>query len=129
MSEAIQINGYHAHIYYDETTRATAERLCQVLRDQHGGEYGQSSGAQMGPHPIPQFQVKFTTERFQDIVPWLMLNRDGLDVLVHPLTDSNYNDHAIHALWLGTPVKLKLDVLTRPYGAHQYPSGHPLAAQ
>jgi Dopa 4,5-dioxygenase family len=33
-----------------------------------------------------------------------MLNREGLDVLVHPLTKSSYDDHRKNALWLGTSV-------------------------
>jgi DOPA 4,5-dioxygenase len=41
-----------------------------------------------------------------------MLNREGLDVLVHPLTESNYDDHSTYALWLGTPVPLRLDRLS-----------------
>jgi hypothetical protein len=46
----------------------------------------------------------FTTEQFENIVPWLMLNRQGLDVLVHPLTDNSYDDHSRYAVWLGSPV-------------------------
>ena len=41
-----------------------------------------------------------------------MFNREGLDVLVHPLTESNYDDHSKLALWLGTPVPLRLDRLS-----------------
>jgi len=62
--------------------------------------------------PVPQFNVIFETPEFQNIVPWLMLNRDGLDVLVHPLTESNYDDHTTYALWLGTPVPLRLERLS-----------------
>ena len=62
-----------------------------------------------GPHPISQFNVIFETPEFQKIVPWLMLNREGLDVLVHPLTESSYDDHSKNALWLGTPVPMRLD--------------------
>ena len=53
----------------------------------------------------------FETPEFQSVVPWLMLNRDGLDILVHPLTDSSYNDHTANAMWLGTPVALKTAML------------------
>ena len=35
-----------------------------------------------------------------------MLNREGLDVLVHPLTDNSYDDHSRYAVWLGAPVAL-----------------------
>jgi DOPA 4,5-dioxygenase len=44
-----------------------------------------------------------------------MLNREGLDVLVHPLTDSSYDDHSKNALWLGTPVPMRLDILRPTY--------------
>jgi len=56
--------------------------------------------------------VIFETPEFQNIVPWLMFNRESLDVLVHPLTESNYDDHCKLALWLGTPVPLRLDRLS-----------------
>jgi len=46
-------------------------------------------------------------------VPWLMLNREGLDVLVHPETDDAYDDHTSHAMWLGQPLDLRLEVLRR----------------
>jgi aromatic ring-cleaving dioxygenase len=34
-----------------------------------------------------------------------MLNREGLDILVHPLTDDMVEDHTVHALSLGAPIK------------------------
>jgi aromatic ring-cleaving dioxygenase len=34
-------------------------------------------------------------------MPWLMLNRDGLGVLVQPETGDAYADHARHAAGLG----------------------------
>ena len=42
-----------------------------------------------------------------------MLNREGLDVLVHPLTDDSVADHTQFALWLGTPLPLRIEVLRR----------------
>jgi aromatic ring-cleaving dioxygenase len=44
-------------------------------------------------------------------VPWLMLNRAGLDVLVHPNTLAPRDDHLRHALWLGRVLPLREDVL------------------
>ena len=67
--------------------------------------------------------VIFRTEEFQNIVPWLMLNREGLDVLVHPLTESSYDDHSKNALWLGTPVPMRLDILRPTYRAELLPTG------
>ena len=52
----------------------------------------------------------------------MMLNREGLDILVHPLTDDMVDDHTIYALWLGRPVALKLDTMQRRgYGAALLP--------
>ena len=57
-----------------------------------------------------------------------MLNREGLDVLVHPLTESSYDDHSKNALWLGTPVPMRLDVLRPTYRTELLPSGSAHAA-
>jgi DOPA 4,5-dioxygenase len=45
-----------------------------------------------------------------------MLNREGLDILVHPLSGDGYLDHARFPLWLGTPVPLRFEVLRRAAG-------------
>ena len=108
-----EVKGYHAHVYYDPATRPAAERLRDTIISKFTVEPGAFSDEPRGPHPISQFNVIFRTEVFQNIVPWLMLNREGLDVLVHPLTESNYDDHSKLALWLGTPVPLRLDRLSR----------------
>ena len=51
-----------------------------------------------------------------------MLNRRGLDVLIHPLTDDLVRDHDTDGAWLGTPVPLKLHVLSRAYRPELLPS-------
>jgi len=51
-----------------------------------------------------------------------MLNREGLDVLIHPLTDDSVDDHSRYALWLGTPVPLKLETLRRSYRSELLPA-------
>jgi len=107
-----QVKGYHAHVYYDAATRPIAERLRDTIVAKFAVEPGAFSDEPRGPHPISQFNVIFEVPEFQHIVPWLMLNREGLNVLVHPLTESNYDDHSKLALWLGTPVPLRLDRLS-----------------
>ncbi len=108
-----ELKGYHAHVYYDAATRPVAERLRDTIIRKFAVEPGAFSDEPRGPHPISQFNVIFEIPEFQNIVPWLMLNREGLDVLVHPLTESNYDDHSKNALWLGTPVPLRLDRLSQ----------------
>jgi len=114
--------GYHAHVYFGEDTRPAAERLAKRLNEHFDVEIGQFSGDRVGPHPIPQFQMIFKNEQFATVVPWLMLNREGLDVLIHPLTESSYDDHSKNAMWLGTPVPMKLDILRPKYSEHLLPS-------
>jgi aromatic ring-cleaving dioxygenase len=114
--------GYHAHIYYDSNTKPKAAQLREVLLRKFKVEPGGFSDEPRGPHPISQFNVIFETSEFQDIVPWLMLNRDGLDVLVHPLTESSYDDHSKNAMWLGTPVSLTLDILRPQYSEGLLPA-------
>ena len=50
-----------------------------------------------------------------------MFHRDGLDVLVYPLSDDSVDDHSIYAMWLGSPVPLKLHTLRRNYRAELLP--------
>jgi aromatic ring-cleaving dioxygenase len=104
MNNAPAVYGYHAHVYYDATTLPIADKLKAALGAQFDVELGPNSGERVGPHPVPQFQT---------VVPWLMLNRENLDILIHPLTDDMVDDHTVYALWLGTPVKLMLDTMRR----------------
>ena len=107
--------GFHAHIYYNPETKKVAEKVRDVIAEKFAAEVGMLSDEPRGPHPISQFVAIFEVPEFQNIVPWLMLNREGLDVLVHPLTESSYDDHSKNALWLGTPVPMRLDVLRPQY--------------
>jgi aromatic ring-cleaving dioxygenase len=114
--------GYHAHVYYNADTKPAAAKLRETLIGKFKVEAGGFSDEPRGPHPISQFAVIFETPEFQNIVPWLMLNREGLDVLVHPLTESSYDDHSKNALWLGTPVPMRLDILRPKYSEALLPT-------
>jgi aromatic ring-cleaving dioxygenase len=115
--------GYHAHIYYDPaTTRGVAERVCAGIESQFAVENDGFRDEPRGPHPISNVLVVFTPDQFEHVVPWLMLNREGLDVLVHPLTLDAVEDHSSYAVWLGNPVPLKLHTLPHGRGG-RLPSG------
>jgi len=108
-----RIKGYHAHVYYSPQTRLVAERLRAAIGERFQVRLGSWHDEPVGPHPISMYQVAFVGEEFSGLVPWLMLNREGLDVLVHPLTDDSVADHTRFAAWLATPLALRLDVLRR----------------
>ena len=118
-----EIHGYHAHVYYDAASLPAATKLRETLAASFPVELGRFSDAPIGPHPVSQFQVIFKNAEFQTVVPWLMLNRHGLDILLHPLTDDMLDDHTVYAMWLGTPITLKLDTMQRKgYSAALLPS-------
>jgi len=103
---------YHAHIYYDPpATRATAEALRQRIAERFVVQLGRWHDVPVGPHANAMFQVAFSPPVFASFVPWLMLNRNGLNVLVHPNTLAPRDDHLEHALWLGQRLPLHEAVL------------------
>jgi aromatic ring-cleaving dioxygenase len=108
-----QIRGYHAHIYYDPATKPVAERLREAIGSGFNVRVGSWHDQPVGPHPVSMYQIAFPVAEFVRLVPWLMLNRGGLNVLVHPETADAYDDHTINAMWLGTPLPLRLDILRR----------------
>jgi DOPA 4,5-dioxygenase len=57
------------------------------------------------------FQVAFFPGEFAKVVPWLMLNREGLDILIHPETGDAVIDHTLNAAWLGERLELNTEVL------------------
>ena len=105
------IRFYHAHIYYDESSRPTAARLREEIEHRFEVVMGRWRDMPVGPHPQAMYQVKFDPPEFARIVQWLMINRAGLDVLVHPDTGDALTDHAVNALWLGRKLELNVEVL------------------
>lgn len=110
-SDTARIEGYHAHVYYEAATRPVAERLRQAMGERFAVTLGRWHDQPVGPHPQSMYQVAFAVAEFAPLIPWLMLNRAGLSILVHPRTGNDYEDHARFPLWLGTPLPLLLDVL------------------
>ncbi len=106
-----QITGYHAHIYCDEESRAAVATLREDLDGTFTVRLGRWRDAPVGPHPRSMYQVAFASDQFAELVPWLMLHRAGLVILVHPLTGDDRADHDGHALWLGEKLGLDLDAL------------------
>jgi aromatic ring-cleaving dioxygenase len=112
MKPPSDVRSYHAHVYYDPVhTRAVAETLRRRIGERFTVQLGRWHDLPVGPHTAAMYQVAFDTALFASFVPWLMLNRDGLDVLVHPNTLAPRDDHLRHALWLGQRLALKEDVL------------------
>ena len=112
MSEP-QIKGYHVHVYYDPNTKAAAARVREGLAAGFQVKLGSWHDEPVGPHLKAMYQAIFAAEEFGKIVPWLMLHREGLSVLVHPSTGDGYGDHMERSLWLGEKLLLNEGVLRR----------------
>ena len=112
-AETTAIRSWHAHVYYDAGSRSEAERLREAIGAGFEVQLGRWHDEPVGPHPVSMYQVAFAVAEFPLLVPWLALNRGKLTVLVHPQAENAYDDHTAHAMWLGTPLALRLDVLRR----------------
>jgi aromatic ring-cleaving dioxygenase len=108
-----KITGYHAHIYFhSKASRAQAAWLREHVASQFPEALlGRWHDKLVGPHLQPMYQIAFPVALFASFVPWLMLNRQDLTILLHPETGDAYTDHAEHAFWFGAVLPLRLDVL------------------
>jgi aromatic ring-cleaving dioxygenase len=107
------IKAYHAHIYYDPAaTRDRAERLRErVAAAFPQAKLGRWHDELVGPHTRSMYQIAFPREMLEKFLPWLMLNRDGLTILLHPETGNALADHTAHAVWFGAVLPLRTEVL------------------
>ncbi|MGH7121942.1 MAG: DOPA 4,5-dioxygenase family protein [Acetobacteraceae bacterium] len=113
------ITAWHAHIYYDAQdpeSRARAGRLREQVQAHFPARMGAWHDAPVGPHPTAMYQIAFSPELFATLAPFLMLNREGLTVLLHPETGRPRDDHTRHAAWLGAVLPLKTEALPEGTG-------------
>ncbi len=109
MRERGDIHGYHAHVYYDEDSQASATTLREAIEQRFEVRMGRWREEPVGPHPQSMYQVAFTPEVFAEIVPWLMLNHGPHSVFIHPETGDDLEDHSTHEMWLGKKLVLNLE--------------------
>jgi aromatic ring-cleaving dioxygenase len=64
----------------------------------------------MGPHRWPIWSIWVDEPNFGPAALWMMRHHGRHSVLVHPNIDDGLLDHTGHAMWLGTPLPLKLEV-------------------
>ncbi len=104
------IKGYHAHIYFDESTLEQAKILCDEAGKQFPIKVGRMHSKPVGPHPCWSCQLAFSRDEYVDLLSWLALNRNGLIILIHPLTGNDLKDHTDYASWMGEAQPLNLGV-------------------
>lgn len=105
------IRGYHAHVYFDAETIEFAKTLCEEAGKLFLVTVGRVHQKPVGPHPLWSCQLAFENSEYANLLSWLALNRQGLTILIHPLTGNDLKDHTDYAAWMGEPQALKLEVL------------------
>jgi DOPA 4,5-dioxygenase len=109
LAPQISISGYHAHLYYDETSIEVARHVRLLAKETFPDlELGNLHTNAVGPHPTWSTQLAFEPFLLPMILPWLMINRRQLTVFIHPLTGNDYRDHTDLAMWMGRQVSLNL---------------------
>jgi len=99
---------WHAHVYFDgKDSKNTATILRKAIDIKFpevvlGGWHYKA----VGPHLGPMYQVAFKPDQFGVLVPWLVVKRNGLNILIHPNTKNSWSDHILHGFWLGEKLPL-----------------------
>ena len=113
MQDMAAIKDYHIHVYYDAATQAEAAQLRQWVEERFAGQMrmGNWHDEPVGPHVQAMYQIAFPPEVFAVLVPFIMINRMGLTVLVHPQSGRPRDDHTLHAMWMGEVLPVKTETL------------------
>lgn len=106
-----RITDYHMHIYYGPDNKDRAALLRSWVEDRFQVRMGRWHDVPVGPHPTAMYQIQFTPDLFPSLVPFVMMNRMGLTVLLHPESGRPRDDHTFNATWMGSVLTLKTDVL------------------
>ncbi|MES2532946.1 MAG: DOPA 4,5-dioxygenase family protein [Pseudomonadota bacterium] len=109
------ITHWHAHVYFDASTRDAAWTLRETIEAELAGrvQMGRFHEKPVGPHPMWSYQLGVAAADFTHVVGWLSLNHGVLDVFIHPNTGDDLRDHRDCALWLGRSYALNLAVFQR----------------
>ncbi|WP_170419125.1 DOPA 4,5-dioxygenase family protein [Ruegeria atlantica] len=108
-----EITGYHAHVYFDANTQGIAEQVCSDAARLFPVQMGRMHAKNVGPHPRWSCQLSFGPEAFDQVMPWLMLHRQGLTIFTHPETGDHLADHRDRAIWMGEMLELDLSIFNR----------------
>jgi aromatic ring-cleaving dioxygenase len=110
-NDPARITDYHIHVYYDPEDRDRAARLREWVEQRFQVRMGRWHDEPVGPHVTAMYQIAFTPDLFPTLVPFVMMNRMGLTVLLHPQSGRPRDDHTINATWMGEVLAVKTEVL------------------
>lgn len=105
---------YHAHVYYSLNESALAAKVREnIIKDIPQITYaGQLIPISIGPHTLPMFELHIPAGIINYAKASIEELREGLSVLIHPVQQDELDAHTNSAVWLGTKLPLKLEVLS-----------------
>lgn len=107
----VEFKAFHSHIYFDENKIVKAENFHKKFSQLSLPiQISKLIHKPIGPHPFPMFEVDFKGEHFLAMIHFMQENRDGLSILIHPLSGNEILDHTDHAMFLGKKEKLNLAI-------------------
>lgn len=103
----------HAHIYFTPATREIADRFRAKIIESFSDrtQISRLIDRPIGPHPVPMFEVDFHSEVAVELAPFLEKEREGLSILIHPVSEEEVMDHTERAVWMGKKLELNIDFL------------------
>lgn len=130
-----KIYSYHVHVmFFHQSEENTAGALAirdQFLKDWEGqyfwcdGEFHQAGlcvqpdieNYKVGPFTEGQWSIFVPVDEIGPIQQWFIQNRNGYDILIHPNSGCEIEDHDDWALWGGKPWKINLSAMghDKPY--------------
>ncbi len=108
------IKDYHAHIYYDPASKERAAPLRHWVEERFPGQMRMGSWHDRTGWTACRRRCTRLRSRpicCRRLVPFLMLNRMGLTILLHPQSGRPRDDHTLNAAWMGEVLPVKTEVL------------------
>ncbi len=98
------IRGFHIHVYFNKLTKT--EDIARDVREQAKKDWGDASVGRfhldpIGPHKTGSFLVWVEPEQIHKALDWVTANRNGLDAIIHKVTDDDLHDHTEAVTWYG----------------------------
>lgn len=103
----MDIENYHAHLYYTADQLTKAKELGHYVATKFDLQLGRFHERPVGPHPSWSCQLTIEPEKFGEVVQYLLVEHGDIDVFIHANTGRDLEDHTRHVMWIGKSYELK----------------------
>lgn len=109
----MDFRSYHFHLYFNAEQIELARKISSEVASLFNLYVGRVWDKLVGPHLVNSCQITVPREKFEQVVSWLLVNRQGIDVFIHPEGDDDLADHKDHIMWIGKSYDINLDVFKK----------------